>query len=94
MLIGDAFLHQCAEFMPVYCIIQGSYNGCPRCLCKETIMSVTPSRRANGLILLTLAFGFVMAMLDVTAVNVALSDIALDLPSPSRAWSGWSTATP
>lgn len=45
-------------------------------------MSVPPPRRSNGLILLTLAFGFVMAMLDVTAVNVALSDIALDLAIP------------
>ncbi|MEG2034267.1 MAG: MFS transporter, partial [Janthinobacterium sp.] len=45
-------------------------------------MTASPPRRASGLILLTLAFGFVMAMLDVTAVNVALSDIALDLRIP------------
>ena len=45
-------------------------------------MSAPTPRRASGLILLTLAFGFVMAMLDVTAVNVALSDIALDLAIP------------
>ncbi len=45
------------------------------------MIAPTP-HRASGLILLTLAFGFVMAMLDVTAVNVALSDIALDLAIP------------
>lgn len=33
-------------------------------------------------VLLTLALGFVMAMLDVTAVNVALPEIALDLQVP------------
>jgi MFS family permease len=67
--------------MRVYCIfklptmtapaaLQGNHHVCP------------PPRRSSGLILLTLAFGFVMAMLDVTAVNVALSDIALDLAMP------------
>ncbi|MDB5850185.1 MAG: major Facilitator Superfamily protein [Rhodoferax sp.] len=34
------------------------------------------------LVLLTLAMGFVMAMIDVTAVNVALPDIALNLAVP------------
>ena len=34
------------------------------------------------MLLLTLAIGFVMAMLDVTAVNTALSDIAADLHTP------------
>jgi DHA2 family methylenomycin A resistance protein-like MFS transporter len=34
------------------------------------------------MLLLTLAIGFVMAMLDVTAVNTALSDIAADLKVP------------
>lgn len=34
------------------------------------------------MLLLTLAIGFVMAMLDVTAVNTALSDIAADLHAP------------
>jgi DHA2 family methylenomycin A resistance protein-like MFS transporter len=34
------------------------------------------------LVLLTLSIGFVMAMIDVTAVNTALSDISLDLAVP------------
>ena len=37
---------------------------------------------AGLLVLLTLAIGFVMAMIDVTAVNVALPDIALSLAVP------------
>lgn len=40
------------------------------------------SSRPSWLVLPTLAFGFVMAMLDVTAVNVALSAIARDLQVP------------
>lgn len=39
-------------------------------------------RSRHFLILATLACGFVMAMIDVTAVNVALSDIARDLAIP------------
>lgn len=39
-------------------------------------------RQAGTLTLLTLAAGFVMAMIDVTAVNTALSDIARDLAVP------------
>lgn len=45
-------------------------------------MSCSSRRSGNFLILATLAFGFVMAMIDVTAVNVALSDIARDLAIP------------
>jgi len=44
-----------------------------------------PSNRAapaSLLVLLTLAIGFVMAMIDVTAVNVALPDIAVSLTVP------------
>ena len=37
---------------------------------------------AGALTLLTLAIGFVMAMVDLTAVNTALSDIARDLSVP------------
>lgn len=37
---------------------------------------------ASLLVLLTLAIGFVMAMIDVTAVNVALPDIAFSLSVP------------
>ncbi|KAB8045329.1 MFS transporter [Janthinobacterium aquaticum] len=43
--------------------------------------SVVTGRRPFP-VLLTLALGFVMAMLDVTAVNVALPGIALDLQVP------------
>ncbi len=42
-------------------------------------MPLNSSRCGQFLILVTLACGFVMAMIDVTAVNVALSDIARDL---------------
>lgn len=45
-------------------------------------MSSSVRRSGNFLILATLACGFVMAMIDVTAVNVALSDIARDLAIP------------
>ena len=37
---------------------------------------------SSMLMLMTLAIGFVMAMIDVTAVNVALPDIALSLSIP------------
>jgi len=45
-------------------------------------MPVHSSSYGRFLILATLACGFVMAMIDVTAVNVALSDIARDLAIP------------
>lgn len=45
-------------------------------------MSHSSGRYGHFLILATLACGFVMAMIDVTAVNVALSDIARDLAIP------------
>ncbi|ANB77121.1 MFS transporter [Paraburkholderia phytofirmans] len=41
-----------------------------------------PKTKGRLLILLTLAIGFVMAMIDVTAVNVALPDISLNLSVP------------
>jgi len=42
------------------------------------------------LVLTTLAIGFVMAMIDVTAVNTALTDIAasLDVPLAGLVWVG------
>jgi DHA2 family methylenomycin A resistance protein-like MFS transporter len=44
---------------------------------------VSPSAAPDSLlVLLTLAIGFVMAMIDVTAVNVALPDIAVSLTVP------------
>ena len=36
----------------------------------------------GALVLLTLAIGFVMAMIDLTAVNTALSDISINLAVP------------
>jgi len=45
-------------------------------------MTVVVTSRRPFAVLLTLALGFVMAMLDVTAVNVALPEIALDLQVP------------
>lgn len=43
----------------------------------------TPAAAAPGpVVLLTLATGFVMAMIDLTAVNTALSDIAVSLAVP------------
>ncbi len=44
--------------------------------------SLNKQQPAGMLVLATLAVGFVMAMIDVTAVNVALSDIALSLDIP------------
>lgn len=42
-----------------------------------------PARQIPPLLMLmTLAIGFVMAMIDVTAVNTALSDIAVSLSVP------------
>lgn len=45
-------------------------------------VSAAAPRQVGALTLLTLAAGFVMAMIDVTAVNTALSDIATDLRVP------------
>src|SRR5471032_2283380 len=41
-----------------------------------------PRQAPALLVLLTLAIGFVMAMIDVTAVNTALSDISVSLAVP------------
>jgi len=70
--------------MRIYCITQHSYNDCPACFQGKTVSSAAPvvPRSSNFLVLATLAFGFVMAMIDVTAVNVALSDISRDLHIP------------
>src|ERR1700749_1176847 len=43
---------------------------------------IAPKAERSLLVLLTLAIGFVMAMIDVTAVNVALPDISLNLSVP------------
>src|SRR3954471_16179413 len=45
--------------------------------------AAAPARQVPPLLMLmTLAIGFVMAMIDVTAVNTALSDIAASLAVP------------
>ncbi|RZT09582.1 MFS transporter, DHA2 family, methylenomycin A resistance protein [Duganella sp. CF402] len=54
--------------MRIYCIRQAAYHVCMK----------TPPL----LMLMTLAIGFVMAMIDVTAVNTALSDISASLSVP------------
>jgi DHA2 family methylenomycin A resistance protein-like MFS transporter len=54
--------------MRIYCITQAAYHVCMK----------TPPL----LMLMTLAIGFVMAMIDVTAVNTALSDISASLSVP------------
>lgn len=46
------------------------------------VVAPVAAPRRPFFVLLTLALGFVMAMLDVTAVNVALPGIALDLQVP------------
>jgi len=43
---------------------------------------LAPKAEGSLLVLLTLAIGFVMAMIDVTAVNVALPDISRNLSVP------------
>ncbi|MHA4866733.1 MFS transporter [Duganella sp. PWIR1] len=49
----------------------------------NTSTIAAPARQVPPLLMLmTLAIGFVMAMIDVTAVNTALSDIALNLSVP------------
>jgi len=48
----------------------------------DFIRASATSPASNMLMLMTLATGFVMAMIDVTAVNVALPDIALSLSIP------------
>ena len=48
-----------------------------------TAISAAPVRQVPPLLMLmTLAIGFVMAMIDVTAVNTALSDISASLRVP------------
>jgi DHA2 family methylenomycin A resistance protein-like MFS transporter len=65
--------------MRIYCITQAAYHG----RMNTSATSAAPARQvAPLLMLMTLAIGFVMAMIDVTAVNTALSDIALSLSVP------------
>src|SRR5476649_1202157 len=50
---------------------------------RSTVAPATLPRQIPALlVLMTLAIGFVMAMIDVTAVNTALSDISLSLGVP------------
>jgi DHA2 family methylenomycin A resistance protein-like MFS transporter len=49
----------------------------------QTTTAAAPARQVPPLLMLmTLAIGFVMAMIDVTAVNTALSDISVSLAVP------------
>src|SRR5471030_2655015 len=88
----DAFLHQSADVMRIYCIRQAHYHDGNATLAQVSTMS-NPSFHADAaaapapavpgaLVLLTLAIGFVMAMIDLTAVNTALSDISINLAVP------------
>jgi DHA2 family methylenomycin A resistance protein-like MFS transporter len=66
--------------MRVYCIVQAAYD---RPMDSSRITVAAPARQVPPLLMLmTLAIGFVMAMIDVTAVNTALSDIAVSLAVP------------
>ena len=65
--------------MRIYCIAQAAYHA------RMTISTTTaaPFRQVPPLLMLmTLAIGFVMAMIDVTAVNTALTDISASLLVP------------
>lgn len=55
---------------------------CPSLSAPAADAAIAAPPAGNLLLLLTLAIGFVMAMIDVTAVNTALGDIALDLHVP------------
>lgn len=48
-------------------------------MCTASTLSIAPEQRVRYLPLITLAMGFVMATLDVTVVNVGLSNIASQL---------------
>lgn len=64
--------------MRIYCITQAAYH-----VRMNTSTLTAPARPVPpSLMLMTLAIGFVMAMIDVTAVNTALSDISVSLAVP------------
>jgi DHA2 family methylenomycin A resistance protein-like MFS transporter len=66
--------------MRIYCITQAAYHVL---MTTPIFTAAAPARQVPPLLMLmTLAIGFVMAMIDVTAVNTALSDIALSLSVP------------
>jgi DHA2 family methylenomycin A resistance protein-like MFS transporter len=65
--------------MRIYCITQAFYHAGMN----TSISTAAPARQVPPLLMLmTLAIGFVMAMIDVTAVNTALSDISVSLAVP------------
>lgn len=65
--------------MRIYCITQAAYHG----RMNTTTTTAAPMRQVPPLLMLmTLAIGFVMAMIDVTAVNTALGDISASLSVP------------
>jgi DHA2 family methylenomycin A resistance protein-like MFS transporter len=64
--------------MRIYCIMQAAYHAV-----MNTSTTTMAARQVPPLLMLmTLATGFVMAMIDVTAVNTALSDISASLSVP------------
>jgi len=91
-------LHHGADVIPIYCIKAEAYNPSiarmPRHRRKNSMSSVqcsnpavvaspaTAASRAGILPLVALAIGFIMAMLDVTVVNVGLSEISASLDAP------------
>jgi len=65
--------------MRIYCIMQAAYHEGMN----TSTTTAVPARQVPPLLMLiTLAIGFVMAMIDVTAVNTALSDISVSLSVP------------
>ncbi len=65
--------------MRIYCIRQAAYH----VGMTTSTTAAVPARQVPPLLMLmTLAIGFVMAMIDVTAVNTALSDISVSLAVP------------
>jgi MFS transporter, DHA2 family, methylenomycin A resistance protein len=49
---------------------------------QSPVKVLVPKTKGSIVVLLTLAIGFMMAMIDVTAVNVALPDISRNLSVP------------
>jgi DHA2 family methylenomycin A resistance protein-like MFS transporter len=67
--------------MRIYCITQAAYHSSMNT--STNAAAAAPARQVPPLLMLmTLAIGFVMAMIDVTAVNTALSDISASLAVP------------
>jgi MFS transporter, DHA2 family, methylenomycin A resistance protein len=90
---NDAFLHASMAILRLYCILGRAYDLIPASLvCDRAIMNTScpslpasaaaPAYNPSLLPLAILAIGFIMAMLDVTVVNVALPSIAQQFHTP------------